>query len=154
MYSVEPLCAHDGDGARQHIATIYDHEEAREILRLWNSLENATPHDHDHNDMTPLDHALAHNKQLTQQLEEVKLDLEFRRDLYALQTKQLEKVWRDLAAIAKDRDLWKAETKRWRDMYIEYDEMLEGDLEKAKKRITNVISKIKSLEKEMNDEKY
>ena len=40
MYSVEPLCAHDGDGARQHIATIYDHEEAREILRLWNSLEN------------------------------------------------------------------------------------------------------------------
>jgi len=113
-----------------------------------------TPHDHDHNDMTPYDHALAHNKQLIEQLEEVKSDLEFRRDLYALQTKQLEKVWRDLAAIEKDRDLWKAETKRWRDMYIEYDEMLEGDLEKAKKRITNVISKIKSLEKEMNDEKY
>jgi len=113
-----------------------------------------TPHDHDHNDMTPLDHALAHNKQLIEQLEEVKSDLEFRRDLYALQTKQLEKVWRDLAAMTKDRDLWKAETKRWRDMYIEYDEMLEGDLEKAKKRITNVISKIKSLEKEMNDEKY
>jgi hypothetical protein len=41
MYSVEPLCDHDGDGARQHIATIYDHEEAREILRLWNFLENA-----------------------------------------------------------------------------------------------------------------
>ena len=41
MYSEEPLCDHDGDGARQHIATIYDHEEAREILRLWNSLENA-----------------------------------------------------------------------------------------------------------------
>jgi hypothetical protein len=40
MYSVEPLRDHDGDGARQHIATIYDHEEAREILRLWNSLEN------------------------------------------------------------------------------------------------------------------
>jgi hypothetical protein len=40
MYSEEPLCDHDGDGARQHIATIYDHEEAREILRLWNSLEN------------------------------------------------------------------------------------------------------------------
>jgi len=113
-----------------------------------------TPHDHDHNDMTPYDHALAHNKQLIEQLEEVKSDLEFRRDLYALQTKQLEKVWRDLAAIEKDRDLWKAETKRWRDMYIEYDEMLEGDLEKAKKRIVNVISKIKSLEKEMNDEKY
>ena len=85
-----------------------------------------TPHDHDHNDMTPLDHALAHNKQLTQRIEEV----------------------------TKERNLWKSETKRWRDMYIEYDEMLEGDLEKAKKRIVNVISKIKSLEKQMNDEKY
>jgi hypothetical protein len=39
-------------------------------------------------------------------------------------------------------------------MYIEYDEMLEKDLEKAKTRIANVTSKIKSLEKEMNDEKY
>ena len=36
MYSVETLCDHDGDGARQHIATIYDHAEAAEILRLWN----------------------------------------------------------------------------------------------------------------------
>jgi hypothetical protein len=113
-----------------------------------------TPHDHDHNDMTPLDYALAHNKQLTQQLEEVKSDLEFRRDLYAFQTKQLEKVWRNLVSMTNDRDLWKAEAKRWRDMYIEYDEMLEGDLEKAKKRIASVISKIKELDKEMNDGKF
>lgn len=41
MYSVEPLCDHDGDGARQHIATIYDHEEAVEMLRLWNSEDNS-----------------------------------------------------------------------------------------------------------------
>jgi hypothetical protein len=41
MYSLDPICDHDGDGARQHIATIYDHEEAHEILRLWNTLENA-----------------------------------------------------------------------------------------------------------------
>jgi len=141
-----------------------------------------TPHDHDHNDMTPLDYALAHNKQLTQQLEEVKSDLEFRRDLYALQTEQLDKVRselvdarneimeqarllgaggsREAALISKldteikQRELWQQEAKRWRDMYLEYDEMLEGDLEKAKKRIVNVISKIKSLEKQMNDEKY
>ena len=104
--------------------------------------------------MTPADYALAHNYQLRNQLEEAQFDLEFRRDLYAFQTKQLEKVCRDLVSMTKDRDLWKAETKRWRDMYIEYDEMLDGDLEKAKKRITNVISKIESLEKEMNDEKY
>ena len=40
MYSVEPLCD-DGDGARQHIATIYDHEEAHEMLRIWNSTKNS-----------------------------------------------------------------------------------------------------------------
>lgn len=36
MYTVAPLCDHDGDGARQHIATIYDLEEAYTILNLWN----------------------------------------------------------------------------------------------------------------------
>jgi len=113
-----------------------------------------TPHDHDHNNMTPLDHALAHNKQLIEQLEEVKSDLEFRRDLYAFQTEKLDKVRGELIEARSENNLWKEDAKRWRDMYMEYDEMLEGDLEKAKKRITNVISKIKSLEKEMNDEKY
>lgn len=43
MFSVEPLCDHDGDKARQHIATIYDHAEAHEILRLWNT-PNAGSH--------------------------------------------------------------------------------------------------------------
>jgi len=37
IYSVDPICDHDGDGAKQHIATIYDHEEAAEILKLWNT---------------------------------------------------------------------------------------------------------------------
>ena len=41
MLSVEPLCDHDGDKSRQHIATIYDHAEAHEILRLWNALNEA-----------------------------------------------------------------------------------------------------------------
>ena len=40
MYSEKPLCDHDGDGSRQHIATIYDHEEAAEMLRLWNLVDN------------------------------------------------------------------------------------------------------------------
>ena len=37
MYSVAPVCDHDGDGARQHIATIYDPEEAHKLLELWNA---------------------------------------------------------------------------------------------------------------------
>jgi chromosome segregation ATPase len=141
-----------------------------------------TPHDHDHNDMTPLDYALAHNDQLIKRLAGAESDLEFRRDLYALQTEQLDKVRselvdarneimeqarllgaggsREAALISKldteikQRELWQQEAKRWRDMYLEYDEMLEGDLEKAKKRIASVISKIKELDKEMNDGKF
>ena len=31
------MCSHDGDGSKQHIATIYDHEEAHEVVKLWNS---------------------------------------------------------------------------------------------------------------------
>lgn len=46
---------------------------------------------------------------------------------------------------------WKAEAKRWRDMYIQYEDMLEKDIDKAKKRITNVIAKIKSLDNEINN---
>ena len=53
--------------------------------------------------------------------------------------------------LSAENKLWREEAKRWRDMYLEYDEMLDADLERAKARISNVIRKIKSLEKEIND---
>jgi predicted nucleic acid-binding Zn-ribbon protein len=117
-----------------------------------------TPHDHDHNDMTPLDYAQAHNNELTQKLEQVTED----RDIWRRTTE----IWKSRAAaheenyqemlrrvdeLSAENKLWEEEAKRWRDMYMEYDEMLEGDLEKAKERIANVMAKIKSLEKEMKD---
>lgn len=55
-----------------------------------------------------------------------------------------------ISEMAEERNLWQAEAKRWRDMYIQYEDMLEKDIEKAKERITNVIAKIKSLDKEIN----
>jgi hypothetical protein len=110
-----------------------------------------TPHDHDHNDMTPLDHALAHNKQLIEQLEEVKSDLEFRRDLYALQTEQLDKVRSELVEAHNENNLWKAEAKRWRDMYLEFDEMLEGHINDAVGRLDNVWEELDKLKKEVED---
>ena len=110
-----------------------------------------TPHDHDHNDMTPLDHALAHNKQLTQQLEEVKSDLEFRRDLYALQTEQLDKVRSELVEAHNENNLWKAEAKRWRDMYLQYDEMLEGQVNDAVERLDKIWEGLDELKKEVED---
>jgi len=83
-----------------------------------------TPHDHDHNDMTPLDYALAHGKQLSEQLEEA----------------------------TKDRDLWKAEAKRWRDMYMEYDEMLEGQVNDVVDRLEKVWEGLDELKKQVEDE--
>ncbi len=68
--------------------------------------------------------------------------------------KTIAKLQERIEELVSENEAWKKEVKRWRDMYIEYDEMLEKDLEKAKTRIANVTSKIKSLEKEMNDEKY
>jgi len=53
--------------------------------------------------------------------------------------------------LAAENKSWKAEAKLWRDMYIQYDEILEKDLDKAKKLITNVIAKIKSLDNEINN---
>ena len=108
--------------------------------------------------MTPLDYAQAHNNELTQKLEQVTED----RDIWRRTTE----IWKSRAAaheenyqqmlrrvdeLVAENKLWEEEAKRWRDMYMEYDEMLEGDLEKAKERIANVMAKIKSLEKEMKD---
>ena len=68
--------------------------------------------------------------------------------------KTIAKLQERIEELVSENEAWKKEAERWRDMYIEYDEMLEKDLEKAKTRIANVTSKIKSLEKEMNDEEY
>lgn len=56
-----------------------------------------------------------------------------------------------IKSLVAENKLWKEEAKRWRDMYLEYDEMLEKDLEKAMQRISNVSSKIKALDKEINN---
>jgi len=139
-----------------------------------------TPHDHDHNDMTPYDYALAHNDQLIKQLAETKFDLGFRRDLYALQTEQLDKVRselveahneimeqarllgaggsREAALISKldteikQRELWQQEAKRWRDMYLEYDEILEERVNEAVQRLEDVWEELDELKKKVEDE--
>lgn len=56
-----------------------------------------------------------------------------------------------IKSLVAENKLWKEEAKRWRDMYLQYDEMLEKDLEEAKERIANVSSKIKALDKEINN---
>ena len=107
---------------------------------------------HDHNDMTPYDYALAHNDQLIKQLAETKFDLGFRRDLYALQTEQLDKVRSELVEAHNENNLWKAEAKRWRDMYLEYDEILEERVNEAVQRLEDVWEGLDELKKKVEDE--
>jgi predicted nucleic acid-binding Zn-ribbon protein len=46
--------------------------------------------------------------------------------------------------------LWKAEAKRWRDMYMQFDEMLESDIKDATKKVSDIIAQVERLSKEMD----
>ena len=37
LYSKEPLCDHDRDNSPQHIASVYDLDDAIQIRNMWNS---------------------------------------------------------------------------------------------------------------------
>jgi hypothetical protein len=54
--------------------------------------------------------------------------------------------------IVAERDLWQLEAKRWRDMYLEYDEMLEGQVQEAVARLNNVWEDLDSLKKKVEDD--
>ena len=57
-----------------------------------------------------------------------------------------------LEEVTKDRDLWQQEAKRWRDMYLEYDEMLEGQVNDAVDRLEKVWEGLDELKKKVEDE--
>ena len=54
--------------------------------------------------------------------------------------------------ITEENRLWKEEAKRWRDMYLEYDEMLEGQVQEAVARLNNVWEDLDSLKKKVEDD--
>lgn len=51
--------------------------------------------------------------------------------------------------VIAERDLWKLEAKRWRDMYLEYDEMLEGQIQELVWRLEKVWDELELLRKEV-----
>ncbi len=51
-----------------------------------------------------------------------------------------------------ERDQWKAEAKRWRDMYMQFDEMLEGQVNDAVVRLEKVWEDLDELKKKVQDE--
>jgi flagellar biosynthesis regulator FlbT len=48
--------------------------------------------------------------------------------------------------------LWKAEAERWRDMYMQFDEMLEGQVNDAVDRLEKVWEGLDELKKKVEDE--
>ena len=54
--------------------------------------------------------------------------------------------------LVADNKLWEEEAKRWRDMYLEYDEMLEGQVNDAVDRLEKVWEGLDELKKKVEDE--
>jgi len=54
--------------------------------------------------------------------------------------------------IVTERNLWQEEAKRWRDMYLEYDEMLEGQISDAVERLNVVWQDLDNLKKKVQDD--
>ena len=54
--------------------------------------------------------------------------------------------------LQKEVNIWKGEAKRWRDMYLEYDEMLEGQVQDAVKRLNKIWKELDQLKKQIKKE--
>ena len=54
--------------------------------------------------------------------------------------------------LTAERDLWAQEATRWRDMYMEYDEMLEDQVQSAADRLDKVWEDLDKLKKQIQDE--
>ena len=54
--------------------------------------------------------------------------------------------------LVAENKLWQEEAKRWRDMYLEYDEMLEERVNEAVQRLEKVWEGLDELKKKVEDE--
>jgi hypothetical protein len=52
--------------------------------------------------------------------------------------------------LVAENKLWQQEANRWRDMYCEYDEMLDTDILDAKEKIANMDAEIEKIKKQMS----
>lgn len=52
--------------------------------------------------------------------------------------------------LERERNQWKAEAERWRDMYMQFDEMLESDIKDATEKVSDIIAQVEKLSKEMD----
>jgi hypothetical protein len=55
-----------------------------------------------------------------------------------------------MESLERERNQWKAEAERWRDMYMQFDEMLESDIKDATEKVSDIIAQVEKLSKEMD----
>jgi len=54
--------------------------------------------------------------------------------------------------IVTERDLWQEEANRWRGMYLEYDEMLEEQVQGAVAKLETIWEELEALKKKVQDD--
>jgi len=54
--------------------------------------------------------------------------------------------------IVAERDLWREEADRWRNMYIQYEELLEGQIQEAVARLNKVWAGLDKLKKKVQND--
>ena len=63
-----------------------------------------------------------------------------------------EELQKRITELAAENKLWQEEAKRWRDMYLEFDEMLEERVNEAVQRLETVWEGLEELKKKVEDE--
>ena len=112
---------------------------------IWKS--RALAHEENYHEM------LKRVDSLTEQLKESQAyadKLVQHKDMVCL-PKDLEVLREANLGLAKESALWQAEATRWRDMYLEYDEMLESQVNDAVVRLDKVWKELDELKKKVQD---
>ena len=69
-----------------------------------------------------------------------------------MRTVKEEQLQKEVDNLIAERDLWKAEAERWRQMYMEYDEMLEGQVREAVERLNQIWEDLDQLKQKVQDD--
>ena len=121
-------------------------EQLQKEVEIWKSRANA----HEQNYLQMLKRI----DEVSEQLRESQAyadKLVEHKDMICL-PKDLEVLREANLGLAKESALWKEEAKRWRDMYLEYDEMLEGQVQDAVKRLDKIWKELDQLKKQIKKE--
>ena len=118
-------------------------EQLQKEVEIWKSRANA--HEQDYLQM------LKRIDEVSEQLRESQAyadKLVEHKDMICL-PKDLEVLREANLGLAKEIELWQEEAKRWRDMYIEYDEMLESRIQDQVDKMEKIWAELDFLKREV-----